>query len=226
MRRPGVSSLFLGILFVLVMTMLFIDMMTAALERLGLTPMGAGIALLGIFLGSAIHVPLWSLRRVNAGATPPPRVLGVPPIPPIVGRATERTIIAVNVGGCLIPCYLAATQWMQVRVERPDVLPVMLGITGFSVLVCNRLAVPIPGRGIAMPALLPPIATALATLAFAPAQVAPSVAFFAGTLGPLCGADLLNLRAIARLGTPLASIGGAGTFDGIVLSGFIATLLA
>ncbi|MFO0946849.1 MAG: DUF1614 domain-containing protein [Planctomycetota bacterium] len=226
MQRPGLASFLLGIVFVVIMTMLFVDMMTAALERLGLTPAGAGVALLGIFLGSAIHVPIWSVARPNDQSPPAPRVLGVPPMPPAVGQAQDRTIIAVNVGGCLIPCYLAIVQWMHVRAERPDIIPIMVGITILSTLVCNRLAIPIPGRGIAMPALIPPIATALLTLAFVPSPVAPSVAFFAGTLGPLCGADLLNLRVISRLNTPLASIGGAGTFDGIVLSGFIATLLA
>ncbi len=44
-------------------------------------------------------------------------------------------------------------------------------------------------------------------------------------LGPLIGADLLHLDDIAQLGAEMASIGGAGTFDGVVLSGLVATLL-
>ncbi len=54
---------------------------------------------------------------------------------------------------------------------------------------------------------------------------APPIAFAAGVLGPLIGADLLHLDDIAQLGTGMASIGGAGTFDGVVLSGLVATLL-
>ncbi len=46
------------------------------------------------------------------------------------------------------------------------------------------------------------------------------------TLGSLIGADLLNLKKIPELGTPIASIGGAGTFDGIFLTGIISVLLA
>ncbi|MCF8024780.1 MAG: DUF1614 domain-containing protein [Desulfobacteraceae bacterium] len=53
-----------------------------------------------------------------------------------------------------------------------------------------------------------------------------SCAFCAGVLGPLIGADLLHLKEIGKLNTGVASIGGAGTFDGIVLSGLLATLLA
>jgi len=42
----------------------------------------------------------------------------------------------------------------------------------------------------------------------------------------LIGADLLNLDKIAELNTPVASIGGAGTFDGIFLTGIVAVLIA
>ena len=45
-------------------------------------------------------------------------------------------------------------------------------------------------------------------------------------LGPLIGADLLHLRDLGRRGGGLMSIGGAGTFDGIVISGFLATMLS
>jgi uncharacterized membrane protein len=38
--------------------------------------------------------------------------------------------------------------------------------------------------------------------------------------------DLLNLDAVRGLGAPVASIGGAGTFDGIFLIGIMAVLLA
>jgi uncharacterized membrane protein len=37
---------------------------------------------------------------------------------------------------------------------------------------------------------------------------------------------LLNLHKIPKLGAPVASIGGAGTFDGVFLSGIIAVVLA
>ena len=40
------------------------------------------------------------------------------------------------------------------------------------------------------------------------------------------GADILNLKKIGNQGVPVASIGGAGTFDGIFLNGIFAVLLA
>ena len=45
-------------------------------------------------------------------------------------------------------------------------------------------------------------------------------------MGTLIGADLTNLDKVAGLGAPVASIGGAGTFDGIFLTGILAVLLA
>ena len=75
-----------------------------------------------------------------------------------------------------------------------------------------------------MPVLVPPLLAALIALIISPAK-APPVAYIAGTLGTLIGADLMNLKKITGLGAPVASIGGAGTFDGIFLTGIIAVLL-
>ncbi|MDX1586719.1 MAG: DUF1614 domain-containing protein, partial [Balneolaceae bacterium] len=94
-----------------------------------------------------------------------------------------------------------------------------------NILICRYTAKPVKNMGIAIPALIPALAAALLALFFVPDQ-APAVAFTAGVLGPLVGADLLHLNEIKNMGTPIASIGGAGTFDGIVLSGIVATLLA
>ena len=76
-----------------------------------------------------------------------------------------------------------------------------------------------------MPAFFPPLVAALPSLIFVP-EFAPPIAFTAGVLGPLIGADLLHLKQINRLWVGVVSIGGAGTFDRIVLSGMIASLLS
>jgi uncharacterized membrane protein len=99
-----------------------------------------------------------------------------------------------------------------------------------NIAVCYFVARPMPGIGIAMPAFTSPAVSVLATwLLLMPAEYAmirAPVAFVAGVLGPLVGADLLHLRDITKIAAPLVSIGGAGTFDGIVLSGLLAALLA
>ena len=70
-----------------------------------------------------------------------------------------------------------------------------------------------------------PIAAAAVSLVLA-FRRAPPVAFVSGSMGALIGADLLNLRRIGELGAPIVSIGGAGTFDGVFLTGILAGLLA
>ena len=93
----------------------------------------------------------------------------------------------------------------------------------------NRVARPIQGLGIAVPGLVAPLATVLGAWLLYPETLsdlkAPSV-YIASTMGTLIGADLLRLKDIPQLGAPVASIGGAGTFDAIFLSGVIAVLLS
>jgi uncharacterized membrane protein len=102
---------------------------------------------------------------------------------------------------------------------------VLLLVALLNIGVCYRLARPVPGIGIAMPALIPPVAAAVPSILFMP-DFAPPIAFVAGVLGPSIGADLLHLKEIKHIATGMASIGGAGTFDGVVLSGLMAALLA
>jgi uncharacterized membrane protein len=95
-------------------------------------------------------------------------------------------------------------------------------------VVVNRSARVISGLGIATPAMVPPIVTVLATLLVdytSPIHSPAQVAYIGGTLGTLIGADLLNLHRIRDLGAPVVSMGGAGTFDGVYLTGLVSVLL-
>jgi uncharacterized membrane protein len=49
--------------------------------------------------------------------------------------------------------------------------------------------------------------------------------YIAGSLGTLIGADLLNFDKLQGLRAPIASIAGAGTFDGVFVTDIIAVLL-
>jgi hypothetical protein len=87
------------------------------------------------------------------------------------------------------------------------------------------LADPVPGIGIALPVLVPGLSAAFVALLLSRAYAAP-LAYIGGSLGTLIGADLLNLDKLQGLGAPIASIGGAGTFDGVFLTGVVAVLIA
>ena len=86
------------------------------------------------------------------------------------------------------------------------------------------------GLGIATPMFIAPVAAAIAawilTGALGMGAHIDAVAYVSGVIGTLVGADLLNLKRLGDLGAPVASIGGAGTFDGVFLTGIVAVLLA
>jgi uncharacterized membrane protein len=92
-------------------------------------------------------------------------------------------------------------------------------------IVIHASATPVQGVGIAVPVFAPVIATAILAFILSREYAAP-LAYIGGSMGTLIGADLMNLDKIGGLGAPVASIGGAGTFDGIFLTGILAVLLA
>ncbi|HET8701791.1 MAG TPA: DUF1614 domain-containing protein, partial [Nitrococcus sp.] len=138
-------------------------------------------------------------------------------VPIVVNR--PGTEIAVNVGGALIPILLSA----YLLIKNKLYLLGLLGIIGVAVIV-HLLASPVPGTGIAVPVFIPPVVTAAIALLLSRPYAAP-LAYICGSFGTLIGGDLLNLGRVPSLGTPVASIGGAGTFDGIFITGLFAMLI-
>lgn len=221
---PGcLALLVLG--FILLLPFFVANAMLAALSKLGLAPGSALVVTLGIFLGGMINIPIRKIPREQVVEVPMVSLFGLPRVAPQLVRQRTFTIIAVNVGGCLVPCALGVYE--LVRLAEAGTGPLMAGLAAvaISTAVCFWLAKPVPNVGITMPALVPALVAALCALVLA-REHAPPVAFIAGVLGTLIGADLLHLREVQRTHTGVASIGGAGTFDGIVLSGLVATLLA
>lgn len=132
----------------------------------------------------------------------------------------REMVLAVNVGGAIIPSLLS--MFLLFHMTHPIRALIALAVVTF---VVYKTARPVEGVGIATPLFIPPIVAALSALYLNYPESAPT-AFIAGTLGTLIGADLMNLPRIKEIGAPVASIGGAGTFDGIFLTGIIAVLLA
>lgn len=220
---PGcLSLLFLGLL--LLLPFVLANVFLVALGKLGLGPTSSVLAALGIFLGSLVNLPVTRIEQTQTVEHRPLRLLG---LNRVLSQPVQRqtfTVIAVNVGGCLVPTALAGYQIGRLALHAPSTLGVMGIALILNVGLCYVLAEPIPERGIALQPLVPAAAAALCGLVLAP-EWAPPIAFSAGVLGPLVGADLLHLDDLADIGTGMASIGGAGTFDGVVLSGLVATLL-
>jgi uncharacterized membrane protein len=207
--------LLLGLAFVLLRYVLI----GYVYERLGLSRRAAFTILFVSLLGSGINLPLVQLP---AERVIEPRIVNFFGMQYVVPHVVDRgaTVIAVNVGGAVIPVLLVMYLVAKYGISRRGLLAL-----GIVTLITYLVAQPVPGVGIALPPLLPSLVTAAAAILLDP-WAAPRTAFMAGTLGTLIGADLLNLGNLRALGAPVASIGGAGTFDGIFMTGVIAVLLA
>ncbi len=222
MRSPF-SPLYL-VLFIfaigLLLAVVQIGAVTIAFSRLGLSQSSAFLLLFASLFGSGINLPLLTIPA-SAPPTPPenPMLQGL--LRQAQQEFTGRTLIAVNVGGGLIPVFFS---FYLLRNYSLSIEQLLAGISGVA-LISHLASRPIPGLGVGMPIFVAPVSAALLAIVLAPEQSAP-LAYISGTLGVLIGADLLRLRDIGKLGLPMASIGGAGTFDGIFLTGLVAVLLA
>ncbi len=221
MRSPFSPLYFFLFLLILGLLIGFIQVgiLTIAFDKLGLTLHSALVLLFSSLFGSAINLPLFSLRaEAPAEPVPPPRrglLLG--PAHPFRGR----TMIAVNVGGGLIPLFFSM---YLISHNQLPLIKVVIAVA-LVALISHLVSRPVRGLGIGMPIFVAPISAALIAIVLNGPQSAP-LAYVCGTLGVLIGADILRLGDIRRMGVSIASIGGAGTFDGIFITGIVATLLA
>jgi uncharacterized membrane protein len=214
----GVASLFFAALLGLLI-LVQIGLLSRAYSDLGLDPVVGTMVLFASLIGSYINIPLLRLPEQRIVSREVVEIFGVPFLAP-VAVDWPGTILAINVGGAVIPIMLSFYLLVRYELWGPGALA-----TAVVAFVVHRLATPIPGVGISVPWLTPPLLAAAVALLLSRRFAAP-IAYIGGSLGVLIGADLLNLGQLRTLGAPVASIGGAGTFDGIFLTGVIAVLLA
>lgn len=208
----------LFVIFVFLVVLLQIGVLKYAYTRLGVSAGAAYLLLIGSLVGSYFNIPVGELpgRRILAGEEI--SVFGVHYLVPLMERS--GTVIAVNVGGAVIPGFMSLHLLGLHRLWAKGAVA-----TAVVAAFCHLIARPVPGFGIVLPIFAPAAVTALVALALSPRQAAP-LAYISGSLGVLIGADLLNLGKLPGLGAPVASIGGAGAFDGIFLCGILAVLFA
>ena len=214
---PFVLGLFL--LIGLLIGLIEVGVLKYAYTKIGVDPRYVFLLLLLSLLGSYVNIPVAHLPGEQVVTDRVITYFGMRYIIPIV-QEWPGTVIAINLGGAVIPTLLSLYLLGKHRLYRSGILGIVI-ITA----VVHGLATPVPGIGIAVPTFIPPL-VATGTAWVLQRRSAPPLAYIVGSLGTLIGADLLNLGQIQGLGAPVASIGGAGTFDGIFLTGILAVLLA
>jgi uncharacterized membrane protein len=216
------TPVFFSILVFLVVALIILiqlRILRYAYMRLGVGPGAAMLLLVGSLIGSYFNIPVTVLpgRTVMSGQIVD--FYGMRYVVPYV-TSWPGTVLAVNIGGAVIPTVMSAylviryNLWLKAAIA-----------TAVVAAIIHAMATPVPGVGIAVPVFAPVVVTAIIALILSREHAAP-LAYIAGSMGTLIGADLLNLDKISGLGAPVASIGGAGTFDGIFLTGILAVLLA
>ena len=204
------------------MGLIFVGVLGIAFRDVGLNSTTIALILLGTLAGSLVNIPLVKLKAtIPIIREESASFFRVGYRIPHVEYGQTVTVLAVNVGGALIP---TAVSLYLLWKEPGTLLYCLIGVTVVAVIT-RAVARPVKGVGIVTPAFIPPITAAVIALLL-PSGAPKIVAYVSGVLGTLIGADLSNLRIIPRLGAPVASVGGAGSFDGIFLSGIIAVLLA
>ncbi|MEO0072749.1 MAG: DUF1614 domain-containing protein [candidate division WOR-3 bacterium] len=215
-------SLVIFLIFILLLPVIFVlfstNVIGFAFSKLGIPPQIGMLFYLVSLASSVINIPIYKKHVDELFSFEIPGLhrflFNIRP------EFLNQQVLAVNVGGCILPLLLALFLFF-----RTPIRPVII-CTLIMIILCKILARPTPGIGIAIPAFIPPIVAAILAVLLAGRANAPAVAYISGVLGVLIGADLLNLGIIKKFGYGVMSIGGAGVFDGIFLVGIIAVLIA
>jgi len=224
-----VLLIFLAVPIILIY--LFLWLSETAFQMVGFSHWHASLAVFGSVLGSLVDIPLGSLPL----STYPSWYLFLAGMDPQDSPVPFHPVyLAVNLGGCIIPLAISAHLLLRGRASLGRAL---LGIAVVAAITYYA-AEAIPGDGIVLPFWLSPLLAAACGLLLAGGyRQAPLLAYISGTLGTLLGADIMSLLTpgilpalsplfLQRSRPLVLSIGGAGVFDGIFLTGIIAVLLA
>jgi len=214
---PFLLALFflVGIVIVLVE----VGVLRYAYKKMGISRQYVFSILLLSLLGSYVNIPVARLpaKRVVSGEEV--SFFGMRYQVPVVERGAG-TVIAVNLGGAVVPTLLSIYLVWKNRLYLRSLIAILI-----MAAIVHAVAQPVRGVGIAVPIFIPPLVAASLGLILSRGS-APALAYVGGSLGTLLGGDIMNLGRVQALGAPILSIGGAGTFDGIFLTGILAVLLA
>jgi uncharacterized membrane protein len=209
-----------------ILTLFFLQAAGMAFIQLGI-PMWLAILIIpGSLLGSVVNIPLYTIKSDSAPCIEdshfPYWGVSYQVFQPECPGETE---ISINLGGAIIPIFVSG---YLILMNLTAVVQFLVA-TAIVAIIVHRVARIEPSVGILTPGFLPALAAVFMTIAIIAIAPGPynayAIAYVCGTLGTLIGADLLNLNKLSMLRTGKASIGGAGTWDGVFLTGILAVFL-
>lgn len=221
---PLVLPLFVLLIVLPFLLILFIFTGTAVFQIVFGVDANTALMIFALILfGSIINIPIYEKEGIVYETRY--RIFGL--IYTI--RRKGKIVVAVNLGGCIFPSILAIKALSDLLKYMSTEL--WLFVFVLTSVVIYSFAKPVPGVGIVVPMLIPPLTAAFfsfiaISLANLPLILLPKLAFSTGVLSALFGADILHMKDLDRIGSGVVSIGGAGTFDGIFLTGIFAVIFS
>jgi uncharacterized membrane protein len=222
-----VAIIALILLLILLIPLMFLGLIGAAFTRLGFSWLSALAVVLLILLGSAINIPLYTIKRDMVRMSG--RASMGDSFPSWPREDVWDTVISVNLGGAIIPVCIAfyVLYAAYPMITSSLALPLVIGILGVSLItyVSTRA---LPGVGLQVPLLIPALAALLIGLAFGGnIGISASVtAMVSGILGVLIGGNLAQLGKIKDLDIPTVNLGGSGTFGAVLICCILPALIA
>jgi len=221
---PLILPLFILLIIFPLLLIMFVFTGTAVFQLVfGVDSGTALLIFMLIVFGSFVNIPLYERQGIEYETTY--RIFGLI----YAVRKRRKIIVAVNLGGCVFPSILA----FKATIDLLSHIPFTAWLAAFLLTsaVIYLFAKPVPNVGIVVPMLIPPLTAAvfgLMILILTESHLAllPKLAFSTGVLSALFGADVLHLKDLNRIGSGVVSIGGAGTFDGIFLTGIFAVVFS
>jgi uncharacterized membrane protein len=137
-----------GFIVIVVAAFLLVGVFSYALARLGISPSTASLVLLACLISSAVNIPVARLSSRAVRVEPYISVFGLQYFVPVIRKRV--TVLAVNAGGAVVPAVLSAYLIVHDHLGLAALAAVVL----VAALV-HLVARPVPGLGIAVPALLP-----------------------------------------------------------------------
>ena len=173
--------------------MLQIGILGYADEKMGLSGGWVTGLLLASLIGSYINIPVAELPGKQSTGQQEFTLFGMRYVVPVVQDQPD-TILAVNVGGAIIPTLLS----IYLMWKNEIFLRGTLGLLIVAIAV-NHLAQPIAGKGIAVPIIVPPLLAALVGTLLS-RRAACAGGRRRRQPGHAARADLMNLHVLSELG--------------------------
>jgi uncharacterized membrane protein len=145
-----------ALLLLTLLPLLFEELMATSLGKLHLSPESAVLLIIAIMAGGLVNIPVRRIRHARDVEIHPLAAYGI--AWPQLRRVRQETVVAVNLGGCIIPTALAIYELARAHGRRHPFAVDRRRRPQHRRLLCHGPAG--AGIGIALPGLVPALIAA------------------------------------------------------------------